>query len=169
MADRQVPIFSARTGDFETQPLAAAGWAAHLLLRGCPGWPLLCSQLSAAYQQLITDWMSEALGFHTQRVANGRNLTTETSLQGNGGSGMPWSNLCTADPQPSSKQACRIRKSDNELGNLSIFVYMSGVSTLSQGIILVYLLQGSCIPVQHSLHVQGGADGVMVFCNGLFH
>lgn len=42
VADRQVPVFSARTGDFETWPPAAAGWAAHLLLRGCPGWPLLC-------------------------------------------------------------------------------------------------------------------------------
>lgn len=71
----------------------------------------------------------------------------------------------TCVPQSSSKQACRIRKNDKELGNLSIF--MSAVPTLPQGTILVYLFWGSGIPVQHSLHAQEREDGVMAFWDGL--
>lgn len=164
MADRRVPVFSARAGDFETQPPSSCQLGSTFAPQRLPrmAFPPADSSLQfAAREQLSTEPGSEAVSFHPQRVANGRTQWQGPHCQEVVDQGCVGATCGLLYPPLSFIKACRIRKSDKELGNLSISASKSGMPVLSRGIPLSYTPQGSGIPVQHSVPAQGWEDGAM--------
>lgn len=110
VADRQVPVFSARAGDFETQPPSSCQLGSTFAPRGCPGRAFPRWRLSAICCTWTTWQAGEAVGFHALRVANGR-----TRLQGHCyrevvGQGCLGATSVLLYPPPSSKTSLQGEK-----------------------------------------------------------